>query len=377
MAPFSAVFNNLIRFNQHEKQNRPEFIEPELAESWTWNEDYTRLTFKLRDGVKWHDGKPFTAADVKCTWDLLLGKSKDKLRLNPRKAWYRNLDDVVTEGDDAVTFVLKRPQPAFHDAARLRPMAPVYPCHVPAGRDAARSRSAPARSNSSNSSRNEYIKFAKNPDYWKKGLPYLDAIEWTIIPNRSTQTLAFIAGQFDMTFPYEADRADDEGHAEPGAERDLRTRPDDGRRSTSWSIATSRRSTIPDIRMAMMLAIDRKAFLDIIIGGPRADRRRDADAAAGAVGPAAGDPANPAGLRAGRRSEPRRGAQADGKARLRAEQPARGQGRDAQHRAIPRPGRHPDRPDEADLYRRRTRSRRDRELVSEDRPQGLTRSPAI
>ena len=109
----SAVFNNLIRFNQHEKQNRPEFIEPELAESWKWNDDYTRLTFKLRDGVKWHDGKPFTAADVKCTFDLLLGKSQDKLRLNPRKAWYRNLDDVVTEGNDTVDFVLKRPQPAF------------------------------------------------------------------------------------------------------------------------------------------------------------------------------------------------------------------------------------------------------------------------
>src|SRR5918997_4224557 len=68
VAPFSAGFNNLICFNQHEKQNRPEFIEPELAESCTGNADYTRLTFKLRDGVNWHDGKPFTAADVKCTW---------------------------------------------------------------------------------------------------------------------------------------------------------------------------------------------------------------------------------------------------------------------------------------------------------------------
>ena len=52
------------------------------------------LTFKLRPGVKWHDGKPFTATDVKCTWDLLMGKGSDKLRLNPRKAWYLNVDRV-------------------------------------------------------------------------------------------------------------------------------------------------------------------------------------------------------------------------------------------------------------------------------------------
>src|ERR1700751_136006 len=99
VAPMMGVFNNLVLFKQDEKQNRPEFIEPELTESWSWDEDHTRLTFKLRQDVKWHDGKPFTAADVKCTWDMLLGKSQEKLRLNPRKAWYRNLDDVVTNGD--------------------------------------------------------------------------------------------------------------------------------------------------------------------------------------------------------------------------------------------------------------------------------------
>src|SRR5262249_43712045 len=67
--------------------------------------------FKLRHGVKLHDGKPFTAADVKCTWDLLQGKTQEKLRLNPRKAWYRNLDEVMPKGDHEVTFLLKRPQP--------------------------------------------------------------------------------------------------------------------------------------------------------------------------------------------------------------------------------------------------------------------------
>ena len=63
----------------------------------------------LRQGVKWHDGKPFTAKDVKCTWDLLTGKSSEKLRLDPRKSWYRNLEEVTTTGDYEVTFHLKRP----------------------------------------------------------------------------------------------------------------------------------------------------------------------------------------------------------------------------------------------------------------------------
>src|SRR5260370_852439 len=125
-----VLFNNLIMFNQHEKQTRQEFIEPELAESWSWNEEHTRLSFKLRQGVKWHDGKPFTSADVKCTWEMLNGKSPNKLRLNPRKAWYRNLDDVTTDGDYAVTFTLTRSQPAFLFLL-AGGMAPVYPCHVP------------------------------------------------------------------------------------------------------------------------------------------------------------------------------------------------------------------------------------------------------
>ena len=48
---------------------------------------------------------------------------------------------------------------------------------------------------------NESIKLVKNPDYWKPGLPYLDGIEYTIIADRSTRMLSFVAGKFDMTLP--------------------------------------------------------------------------------------------------------------------------------------------------------------------------------
>ena len=57
--------------------------------------------------------KPFTAKDVKCTWDLLQGKGVEKLRINPRKSWYQNLAKVTISGDFEATFHLKRPQPSF------------------------------------------------------------------------------------------------------------------------------------------------------------------------------------------------------------------------------------------------------------------------
>jgi peptide/nickel transport system substrate-binding protein len=112
------VFNNLAMFDQHAKQSRLDAIVPDLATSWSWNEDGTELTFRLRHGVKWHDGRPFTANDVKCTWDLILDKGPEKLRANTRKSWYKNLEQVTTSGDDEVTFRLKRPQPVFLDADR-------------------------------------------------------------------------------------------------------------------------------------------------------------------------------------------------------------------------------------------------------------------
>src|SRR5689334_23997557 len=97
--PMMAVFNNLVLFRQDVPQNRIDTIEPDLATKWSWDADMTALTFELRQEVRWHDGKPFTGADVKCTWDLILGKGEDKLRTNPRKSWYRNLDRVSTTND--------------------------------------------------------------------------------------------------------------------------------------------------------------------------------------------------------------------------------------------------------------------------------------
>src|SRR5437773_11502663 len=128
--PMMGVFNNLVIFDQHVPQNSLQSIVPDLATGWSWSEDGTELTFPLRHGVKWHDGKPFTAKDVKCTWDLLHGKAAEKLRVNPRKSWYNNLEEVTTDGDYEVAFRLKRQQPWLLTLLASG-WSPVYPCHVP------------------------------------------------------------------------------------------------------------------------------------------------------------------------------------------------------------------------------------------------------
>ena len=148
--PAMGVFNNLVMYKQDVPQSGLQSIVPDLASEWSWDEDRTQLTFRLRTGVQWHDSKPFTAKDVVCTWDLLTGKSTDKLRINPRKAWYRNLEQVVVNGDYEVTFRLKRPQPSFI-ALLASGFSPVYPAMCrPA--TCARIRSGRDPSNSSSSS---------------------------------------------------------------------------------------------------------------------------------------------------------------------------------------------------------------------------------
>ena len=167
--PMMGVFNNLVIFKQDVPQNTLRSIVPELAAGWAWNEEGTELTFPLRQGIKWHDGKPFTAADVKCTIDLLQGTGSEKLRINPRKTWYSNVEAVTTNGDYEVTLHLKQPQPSIL-AMLATGWSPIYPCHV----SPREMRTHPIGTGPFKFGEfrpNEMIKVASNSDYWKPGRP--------------------------------------------------------------------------------------------------------------------------------------------------------------------------------------------------------------
>ena len=263
-APAMGIYNNLVIYDQHKEQNSLDTIVPELATNWTWSNGNKDLTFKLRSGVKWHDGKPFTAADVKCTFDLIQDKSKDKLRKNPRKDWYANVTDVTVKGDNEVTLHLARPQQSIL-AMLASGYSPMYSCHVPA----AQMRTHPIGTGPYKfveMKQNESIKLVKNPDYWKKGLPYLDGIEYTIIKNRATAVLAFVAGKVDMTFPTEMTSAliADIKKQDPTAICEIKPI------NVNTNLIVNRDAppfNNADLRKAMALSLDRKSMIDIILQG--------------------------------------------------------------------------------------------------------------
>ncbi len=260
--PMMGVFNNLVMYKQDVPQNSPRSIVPDLATGWDWNEEGTELTLPLRHGVKWHDGEPFTAADVKCTFVLLQGTAKDKLRINPRKSWFNNLTEMTTNGDYEVTFHLKRPQASFL-AMLATGWTPIYPCHVspqqmrlhPIGTGPFKLVEFKA---------NESIKVARNPDYWKPGRPYLDGIEYTIIKDVSTRLLAFIGGKSDVYFGVTIPQLKDVKAQAPQAICEVNIPNVPRNMLVNRSIPPFDN---PDLRRAMTLSLDRKAFNDIINEG--------------------------------------------------------------------------------------------------------------
>jgi peptide/nickel transport system substrate-binding protein len=260
--PFMAIYNNLVIFDQNAQKNSLDTIVPDLATSWETKDEGRKLVFKTRDGVKWHDGKPFSAADVACTFDLIL--TPEKLRRNPRSAWYTNVEKVTADGPSEVTFHLKQPQPALL-ALLASGYTPIYPCHVPAA-DMRRKPVGTGPFKLAEFKMNEGIKLVKNQDYWKPGRPYLDAVEFSIIADRSTRMLSFIAGKFDMTFP-----ADVTVPLLKNIKRDAPQAQCTMRESgVSTNLIINREVAPfdnPKVRRAMALTLDRDAFIRILSEG--------------------------------------------------------------------------------------------------------------
>jgi peptide/nickel transport system substrate-binding protein len=201
--PSMPCYSNLVIFDPFKPRETAETILPELAEKWSWQDDYRNLVFFLRRNVRWHDGQPFTAKDVKYTFDMVR-EAKDapaKLRLNPRKEWYANIDTIETPDPFTVIFRLRRPQPSLLMMVASG-YSPIYPAHVPPA--ALRAKcigTGPFRFKEYTPG--QVIQLERNPDYFVKDRPYLDGIRYPIIGERGTRMAALQAKQLDVSLPTE------------------------------------------------------------------------------------------------------------------------------------------------------------------------------
>ena len=189
------VFNDIIAYDGKTFQ-----WVPELAQSWQISPDGLHFTFNLVHNATWHDGVPFTSADVKYTYEKILPVYNAF-----GGDFMKSVDTILTPDDYTVVINLKKPFPAMYaPVAGLGGTSwSIMPKHLYDGKDLA--------TNEYNNKpvgtgpwmfkewvKGDHITFVKNPKYFKKGLPYLDQLIFKIIPDASARALAFEKGDVDF-----------------------------------------------------------------------------------------------------------------------------------------------------------------------------------
>jgi peptide/nickel transport system substrate-binding protein len=201
--PVAPCYSNLVIFDPLKQIESADTVIPELAEKWSWQDNYRNLVFFLRKNVKWHDGQPFTARDVKYTYDVVreAADAPAKLRLNPRKEWYANVEAIEAPEPHTVVFRLKRPQPSLL-LMLASGYSPVYPAHVPLN-DLRQRCVGTGPFKLKQYAPGTMVELERNPDYFVPGRPYLDGIRFPIITERGTRLAALQTGRLDVSQPLE------------------------------------------------------------------------------------------------------------------------------------------------------------------------------
>jgi len=171
---------------------------PGLAESWTVGEDAKTYSFKLKSGVTWHDGKPFTSADVLFTIGMLK-ETHSRARNN-----LTMLEKVEAPDDLTVVFTLKQPFGPFLGIFEVGSM-PIMPKHIYEGTDWKTNpyNNAPVGTGPfmfKEWQKGSFIHLVKNPAYHEKGKPYLDDVYWQIIPDAAARSVAYETGKVDVSW---------------------------------------------------------------------------------------------------------------------------------------------------------------------------------
>ena len=174
-----TINNGKIYETLIERNNETLELDPLLAESWEISEDKLTYTFKIREGIKWHDGTPFTSEDVVFSYNTIMNPKVDSPQL---RAYYQEIRDVKAIDDLTVEFTYAKP---YFLALEFCGGMPIVPKHIfdkgdfntnPAGRDPIGT--GPYKFVRWTTGRD--IVIDKNPDYWGEK-PKIDKIVFKII----------------------------------------------------------------------------------------------------------------------------------------------------------------------------------------------------
>jgi peptide/nickel transport system substrate-binding protein len=240
--------------------------QPALARSWEVSPDGLTYTFKLQPGVKWHDGKPFTADDVVFTFNEFLTEVHPRSRTVFQRTHASKIDD------ETVVFKLEKPfAPLIRSFDAIG--GPIVPAHIYKGTD--------FRNNPHNAHpigtgpfkfaewrRGQYIHLVRNDDYWRKGMPYLDEIYYRLIPDSASRALALENGQALLATQNDIELVDI-GRLKAMPHLAVETKGWEWGAPISWMTFNQRRKPFDDkrFRKAVMYALDRNFIKDTIFFG--------------------------------------------------------------------------------------------------------------
>ncbi|MBB6098588.1 peptide/nickel transport system substrate-binding protein [Deinobacterium chartae] len=268
-SPNSFVESNLLNellfpgLTRWDKNLRPS---PDLATSWKASNDGMKWTFNLRRGVKWHDGKPFTAQDVAFTFnDIVLNK---ELGANQSSEWRNSVEKVNVVNPYTVEFVLKKPWASL--PTYLGYYSGILPKHKFEGvKDPWKfvefNKQNPVGTGpfkvvrvSSGAS----VRLERNDAYWG-GKPKLKEIEFKIIPDSNAQLAQLLSGDVDLISvanPETLDRL----KSNPNLVVDLQTQ-----NLYYWISLNQEDPRFRDVkvRQALLYALDRPAMIKSVLRG--------------------------------------------------------------------------------------------------------------
>ncbi len=239
-----------------------------LATDWEATPDGRTVTFTLREGVTWHDGRPFTAADVQYTAMELWKK-----QLNYGTQLQQYLEAVDTPDPHTAIFRYGRPMPLNLLLRALCDLGYIVPRHVYEGTNVLENPANTAPIGTGpfrfvQYERGQFVIVEKNPAYWRQNLPYLDRIVWRFITDKSAATAAIETGEVQIS-PYNGLSLADLDRLKSDARFEVSTRGTEANAFNNTLEFNTRRKELADVRVrrAIAHAIDVDFFIENFLYG--------------------------------------------------------------------------------------------------------------